>query len=541
MAVTDLEPPLTAPATPAQPDRGRWSFPGLPVLGALAGLICAAPALVVIAGALGAGGTTSPPPFFWASVTGSLGLALVGGAAATLLGVISAWLVAMCAFPGRGFFSWALILPLAAPGYVLAYAYAALTWAGGPVPFAVSGFWGAAFIYALAFYPYVYLAARAAFASQSVCALEAARSLGASPLAMALKVAAPLAWPGVAAGAARAGMEMLAEFGVAQYLGVSTLTTGVFRAWFSRAEPQAALQLASLLLVAAVALLILERVLRGRRGFAGGSARWRPLPRYRLSPLASSLAFAFCGGLLVLAVVAPLGWLVRLAALRPLSDLPLLAEPLGNALMLAAGAALVTLPLAAILAASARQQDRLRAGLERAGLFAAGMGYAAPGAVIALGALAAFAAAREAGLVGGLTGAAAIAALLWTYAARFAAPGAQPMEAGLARVSRSLGFAARTLGASPARRFFVVDAPIAAPSVLAAALIVFVEALKELPATLILRPFDFDTLAVRAYAYASDERLSQAAAPALLIVLAGLVPVIVLSARIERARAGSRA
>jgi iron(III) transport system permease protein len=509
-------------------------------LGALAGVVCAAPALLVIAGAMAAG-DAPVPTFFWESVRGSLGLALVGGGAATVLGVVSAWLVAMCAFPGRSLFSWALILPLAAPGYVLAYAYAALTWAGGPLPFAVSGFWGAAFIYALAFYPYVYLAARAAFASQSVCALEAARSLGASPLAMAVKVAAPLAWPGVAAGAALAVMEILADFGVAQYLGASTLTTEVFRAWFSRAEPQAALQLASLLLTAAVALMALERVLRGRRGFAGGSARWRPLPRYRLTPIAAALAVVFCGSLLLLAVIAPLGWLIRLAALRPLSDLPLLAEPLMNALILAGGAALVTLPLAALLAAAARQSNPLAARFGQAGLFAAGMGYAAPGAVIALGALAAFAAAREAGLVGGLTGATAITALLWTYAARFAAPGAQPMEAGLARVSRSLGFAARTLGAGPARRFFAVDAPIAAPSVLAAALIVFVEALKELPATLILRPFNFDTLAVRAYAYASDERLPQAAAPALLIVLAGLLPVILLSTRIERARAGSGA
>jgi len=539
MAVTKLEPSLNAPANSSKPVSGRGSWPGLSVLGALAGLVCAAPAVLVIAGALSSG-PTSPLPFFWASVAGSFGLAVVGGGFAALLGVISAWLVAMCAFPGRRFFSWALVLPLAAPGYVLAYAYAALTWAGGPAPLSVSGFWGAAWIYALAFYPYVYLAARAAFASQSACALEAARSLGASPLAMALKVAAPSAWPGVAAGTALAVMEILADFGVAQYLGVSTLTTGVFRAWFSKAEPQTALQLASLLLTAAVGLLVVERLLRGRRGFAGGSARWRPLPRYRLGAFWTAVAFLFCAGLLTLAVIAPLGWLIRLAALRPLSDLALLAEPLGNALILAGAAALVTLPLATILAAAARQPDPLRARLGQGGLFLAGMGYAAPGAVIALGALAAFAAAREAGLVGGLSGATAFAALLWTYAARFAAPGAQPIEAGLSRVSASLGFAARTLGAGPVRRFWAVDAPIAAPSVLAAALIVFVEALKELPATLILRPFNFDTLAVRAYAYASDERLTQAAAPALLIVLAGLLPTLLLSSRIERARAGRR-
>ncbi len=516
----------------------RWALPAASVAAAL---VCGLPALAVLAASLMGDTHLADAPFLWEGVTGTLGLMVVGGGLATVLGALAAWLVSMCAFPGRSLLSWALILPLAAPAYVLSYAYAALTWAGGPIPVNVSGFWGAAFIYALAFYPYVYLAARAAFASQSVCALEAARSLGASPLRMAWQIGVPLAWPGIAAGATLAMMEIAGDYGVAQYFGATTISTGVFRAWFARGEPTLALQMAALLLVGAAALLAAERLLRGRRGFAGASTRWRPLPRYVLSgPMAAS-AFVFCGLLVTLGAIAPLGWLARMALARPLSDLPLLVEPLRNALLLAGAAALATLPLAAVLAAGARQTTARARAAGQGALLAAGIGYAAPGAVIALGALAAFAAAREAGLVAGLSGGVAIAALIWTYAARFAAPGAQPIEAGFARISRSLGFAARTLGASPLRRFFSLDGPLAAPSVAAAALIVFVEALKELPATLILRPSDFDTLAVRAFAYASDERLAQAAAPALLIVAAGLIPVILLSARIERGRAGAAA
>jgi iron(III) transport system permease protein len=514
----------------------RWA---LPFACCGTALVCGLPALMVLWMAMTGEAALSDAPFLWDSVAGTLGLIVVGGGLAALLGASAAWLVSMCAFPGRSVMSWALILPLAAPAYVLAYAYSALTWAGGPIPWPISGFWGAAFIYALAFYPYVYLAARAAFASQSVCALEAARSLGASPWRMMMAVATPLAWPGVAAGLALAAMEIAGDYGVAQYFGATTITTGVFRAWFSRADPLLALEMASLLLIGAAVFLGLERFVRGRRGFAGGSTRWRPLPRYTLSPLAGAGALLFCAGLVTLAALLPLGWLVRMAAMRPLSELPLLGEPLINTVALAGAAALVTLPLAAVLAAGARQSAPRVRWVGQGALFAAAMGYAAPGAVIALGALAAFASLRDSGFVGGLTGTTALFALIWTYAARFAAPGAQPIEAGLARVSPSLGHAARSLGARPLRRFFQVDAPLAAPSVAAAALIVFVEAMKELPATLILRPFDFDTLAVRAFAYAADERLQQAAAPALLIVAVGLIPVVVLSARIERSRAGA--
>lgn len=505
------------------------------IAGALAAILCAAPVVAVLAqGLSGAPAGSGAQDMIWRSVGGTLALVLFAGAAATVLGAGAAWLVTLCDFPGRRAFEWLLVLPLAAPAYVLAYAYGALTGPGGPIPVRLGGLWGAGLVYALGFYPYVYLSARAAFVSQSVCALEAARSLGAGPWRTFARIAAPLAWPGVAAGAALACMEIAADYGAAAYFGADTVTTGVFRAWFARGEPQLALQLASWLLLGALALLALERFARGRRGFAGGSSRWRPLPRTRLSTPTAISASIFCASLVTVGALLPLGWLLRLATFRPLDELSNIGAPLANTLALAGAGAALTLVLAAAIALAARHPGG------RSGALAAAVGYAAPGAVTALGAFTLFGVARDAGWIGGLSGPLSFAALLWVYASRFAAAGAQPIEAGLTRVTRSMGEAARTLGAPSSRQLLAIELPIAAPGAIAGALIVFVDILKELPATLVLRPFDFETLATRAHSYAADDRLTQAAAPALLITLAGLAPVILLSRRLSRARAGAR-
>jgi iron(III) transport system permease protein len=514
-----------------------WRFDGVSIAGGVAALICTAPALAVFALALapGANEAALAGNLMRDGVLGTLALMIVGGGGAIVFGASAAWLVTLCRFPGRGLYEWLLVLPLAAPSYVLAYSYASLTWAGGPVPFPVRGFWGAAFVYAVGLYPYVYLAARAAFASQSVCALEAARTLGSRPAEVFWRVALPLARPGIAAGGALALMEIAADYGAAQHFGVTTLSTAIFRAWYAHGAPHAALQISALLLAAALVFLFVERRARGRASYAGGSTRWRPLPRYALAPPAALAASVFCGALVVLGAIAPLAWLLRLALLHTSRDLGALAQPLFNSLLLASLGAAITLILAAAIAAAGR-----RGAAGKAALFAAGMGYAAPGAVIALGALSLFGLAREAGWVGGFGGAIAVIALLWAYAARFAAAGAQPIDAGFSRLAKGIDASARTLGAGAMKRLLRIDLPIAAPSVAAAALIVFVEILKELPATLILRPFNFDTLAIKAYSYASDERLLQAAAPSLLIFLAGLAPILVLSHGLARSRAGAR-
>ena len=511
-------------------------FDVVAIAAGLAALICVAPALAVAGFALAPSHSEAElvGRLIGDSALGTLGLMLAGGGAAIAMGAASAWLVSLCDFPGRRAFSWLLVLPLAAPSYVLAYAYASLTWAGGAIAFPITGFWGAAFVYAFGLYPYVFLATRAVFTSQSACALEAARSLGAGPWRLFWRVALPMARPGIAAGGALALMEIAADYGAAQHFGLATFSTAIFRAWYAHGAPHAALQISALLLAGAFVFLLAERGARGRATYADASARWRPLPRTRLAPLASAGAALFCSALVILGALAPLAWLVRLALLH--TALPDLWRPLGNSLVLAGVGAALTLTLALALAAAARRASS--AG--KIALLGAGLGYAAPGAVIALGALSLFGLARSAGWVGGLGGALALGALLWTYAARFAAAGVAPIDAGLTRLSKGLDSSARTLGAGPVRRLLRIDLPIAAPSAAAAALILFVEILKELPATLILRPFDFDTLAVQAYAYASDERLLQAAAPSLLIFLAGLAPMLILTNGINKARAGGR-
>lgn len=497
-------------------------------------MICAAPALAVIGLALtrNDGGAAFGGFLLRDGAIGTVSLMAAGGFFATVFGVAAAWLVSLCRFPGRGVFEWLLVVPLAAPSYILAYAYASLTWAGGIFPFRVEGFWGATFIYAIGLYPYVYLATRAAFVSQSSCALEAARTLGAKPGHVFWRVGLPLARPAIAAGAALAIMEIAADYGAAQHFGLTTLSTAIFRAWYAHGAPSMALQLSAVLLLGALVFLILERRARGRASFAGGSTRWRPLPRYQLRPLAGLAAAVFCAALVFLGALAPLGWLLRMALLH--SNVEDIVGPFVNSMLLSGGGALITLALASAIAVAARRMH----GIGTASLYASAMGYAAPGAVVAMGALALFGLAREAGWVGGLGAGLALTALLWTYAARFAAAGVQPIDAGLARLSKGLDASARTLGAGPWRRLLRIDMPIAAPSLAAAALILFVEILKELPATLILRPFDFDTLAVKAYSYASDERLLEAAAPALLIFLAGLAPILILTRSLGRARAG---
>lgn len=521
---------LAAPAAPR-----RLTIDGVAVAAALATLICAGPAVTVLAFALFADrdGAQFGADLLRDGAFGTFALVALGGAGAVLFGAAAAWLVSLSQFPGRAAFEWLLVLPLAAPSYVLAYAYTGMTWANQSL-LEVRGVWGAAFIYAVGLYPYVYLAARAAFVTQSASALEAARMLGAAPWRVFRQVALPLARPAIAAGGALACMEIAADYGAAQHFGLTTLSTAIFRAWYSHQSLHGALQISAVLLTAAMVLLFVERLARGRTSVAGSSRQWRPLPRYKLAAFPATAALAFCSALVLFGALLPLAWLARLAMLdQYLADV---AQPFFISLALSGGGSLLTLALAVTIAVAAR-----RAGaLGRAPLLAAGMGYAAPGAVIAMSALALYFLARGAGWTSGLTIALSLAMLMWTYAARFAAAGVQPIAAGLERMSKDIDASARTLGAGPLRRLLRIDLPIAAPSLAAAALILFVEILKELPATWILRPIGFDTLATIAHAYASDDRLIDAAAPALLIFLAGLLPIVVLSRGIAHGRPGSR-
>lgn len=510
-------------------------------LALVAALVAALPLIGVAIAAWSGPGADIPLRDILRYAGTSAWLALLVALLTGAIGSAAAWLVVMHRFPGQAFFSWALALPLAAPGFALAYAYADLLDSAGDLriwmraslgfdfPFEIRSVSGAAFVLSCAFYPYVYLAMRAAFLGQSVSALEAARMLGCSPRQAFFRAALPLARPALAAGVALAVMETLADYGAVRFLAVQTLTTGVVRAWSVFGTTAGAAQLALPLLGAAALLLWIER--SARRGSSHDSARVqpRPLPVATLRGTKAAAATLACGLLLTLALLLPLAWLL-VNALNHSPDLPRLIDAAVHSLSMGVTGAVVTTALALALAlGAARMPLAVRI---------ASLGYATPGAAIAIGLLV------PAAMVWQFVPAASgfwvgIALLVYAYAARLMAAALEPIDAGLARVTPSMVWASRTLGRSEARTAAAVQVPMVRGSLLTAGLIVFIDILKELPATLILRPFNFDTLAVIANNYALDERLGQAGWPALLIVLLALPPTVWLSRKIAGARPGS--
>lgn len=511
------------------------------ILAAFAAFMVALPLIGVVLAALGPDSADIAGRDVARYAATSLWLGLLVGCLTAILGTAAAWLVVMHRFPGRRFFSWALALPLAAPAFALAYGYADLLDVAGPLriwlrdqwghdlPFEIRTIGGAAFILSAAFYPYVYLAMRAAFVNQSVNVLEAAQMLGCGRRTMLFHVALPMARPALAAGVALAVMECFADYGAVQFLSVQTLTTGVVRAWSVYGSTASAARFALPLLAAAALLFWVERASRKGQVHESGRARWRdisPLPLGRFGQVAASL---FCTLLLLAGLVIPAGWLLwKLLAAQP--DWAWLLASLKNSLLLGLAGALVTVALATMLALGTRR-------LPLAGRIAS-LGYATPGAVMAIGLLA------PAGVIWNYmpssgTGI-AILLLILAYAARLMAAALEPIDAGLARVTPSMRQAARSLGRSEAGAAWSVELPVARGAMLTATLIIFIDILKELPATLILRPFDFDTLAVIANNYAQDERLGQAGAPSLLIILLSLPAVIWLTRRVTLARPGQQ-
>ena len=526
----------------------------LPVLGVFASFLAAEGSLDTLAHL---SGTVIPR----AALESGLLVAMVM-AGVIVLGTTSAWLVAAHEFPGRRVFEWALLLPLAMPGYIVAYAYTDFLQFSGPVQsllrssfgWSRDDYWfpeirslpGAAFVFTVVLYPYVYLLARTAFLARTASMIDAARSLGLSPWQTWLRVNLPLARPAVAAGALLAMMETLADYGAAAYFGLQTFTTAIYRAWYSLGDRMAASQLAAVLLVLVLAVMALEVRMRGRARFFSPPNSARPAPRQPLSRAGGAAAFAACCLPLALGFVIPVAILIDLL-LPSLGDLNwgrYLAW-LRNSLVVAALAAVITLVAVLGIAYALRLLPPGRASQAvRLGARAMNLGYAVPGAVIAVGILvplALFDNALDAwlkslfGVGTGLLLTGTLVALLYAYLVRYFAVAYQPVEAGLARITPTMDASARSLGAGPAEVFRRVHLPLLAPSLAAAALLVFVDVMKELPATLVLRPFNFDTLAVIAYQMAADERLGEAALPSLTLVLVGVVPVIMLSRAISRA------
>ena len=483
---------------------------------------------------------------------------LAAGVAAgvMLLGSAGAAAVTLFDFPGRRHFEWALLLPMAMPAYVLAYAWTDALQFSGPLQVGlrrafglrgalwpdVRSLWGAVILFVLCLYPYVYLLARTALGEQATHLMEAARMLGAGARRRILAVALPLARPAITAGTALALMETLADYGVGAYFGLTTFSTGIFKAWLVMNDGVAAAQLASVLLAVVALLLAAERAAQARLRFASsrrGAAHAADARPLRLRGAAAAAALLLCSLPVLLGFVLPVGWLSWMLwqeAHHAEFGLPLarFAQWAWSSFRLAGTAALLAAALALALAFALRRRSGGRVLPVAARTLA--LGYAVPGAVVAIGILLPMGwlqqrwpdvpvAATVTGTLFGVT---------YAYLARFSAVALQSVEAGYARVPVSVDETARMLGARPARLFWRLHAPLLRRSVLAAVLLVFVDAMKELPATLVLRPFGSDTLAVVAFNFARDERLGEAALPSLAIVVVGLVPVLLLSRALRR-------
>ncbi len=483
---------------------------------------------------------------------------MIGVTLGTLsMGITMAWLTAMCRFPGRSLFEWAALLPMAMPAYIIAYTYSGMLDFSGPVQSLlreifgwgygdywfpeIHSLWGAASMLSLVLYPYVYLLTRAALLEQSTTVLEASRILGAGPWRTLFSVALPLARPAIVTGLSLALMETLADYGTVKYFGVDTFTTGIFRTWFGLGDSNAAAQLSALLMSFVLMLVLLERWSRKQAQYHRSGMAERRLERIDLPGWRGWVAFILCLLPVLFGFLVPalqLGsWALETA--QDMVDESFIFLTI-NSFLLASGTALIALVLALFMAYGKRlQSTRLIAFSVRL----ASMGYAVPGTVIAVGVMLPFAWFdktvddwfRQAfDISTGLIFSGTLFILVFAYLVRFLAVSINTVESGLGKIRISMDEAARSLGYQPAQVLKRIHVPLMRSTLLTCVLLVFVDVLKELPATLILRPFNFNTLAVRAFELASDERLADSSTAALAIVAAGLIPVILLSRAISK-------
>ena len=490
----------------------------------------------------------------------TLALLLGVGLLSILIGVSSAWLVTMCHFPGRRLFEWALLLPFAIPAYVIAYVYTDLLEYAGPVQMALRSlfgwtsyrdYWfpdirttgGAILMLTLVLYPYIYMMARAAFLEHSANITAASRTLGCTPWQSFFRVSLPMARPAIAVGLSLVSMETINDFGTVDYFAVKSLSAGIYDTWLNMSNLGGAAQIASLTLIFVVVLITLERISRARqRQFNHGDC-FKSLNGYQLNGWRAWGAAVACALPVLIGFVIPFLRLLDYAAGNFSSGWT--AEFIviaGNSFILAAAAAVIACTLGLILAYS----KRLSPGAALTGAVrCANLGYALPGAVLAIGVIIPFAAfdntldalmRRHFDISTGLLLSGTVIAIIFAYVVRFLTVAHGAIESSLGKVTPTMDMAARSLGHNTAQTLLKVHIPLIRGGILTGGLIVFVDCMKELPATLILRPFNFDTLATYVYQFASDEMIEQAALGALLIVLVGLAPVILLSRSITAAR-----
>jgi len=492
-------------------------------------------------------------------------LLMVGvGVTTFVIGTATAWLVTMHGFPGRKVLQWALLIPLAMPTYIIAYTYVDVFEYSGLVQTllrdifgwsSARDYWfpdirslgGAIFVMSFVLYPYVYLTARASFMKQSICMIEVSRTLGCTPWRMFLNVALPLARPAIAVGVSLAMMECLNDIGAVEFFGVDTLTVGIYSTWLGRGNLGGAAQIAGVMLIIVFALIWLERAARRDQRYHHMSTHERQLSRTRLRGLAGWGATLACVLPIGLGFVVPAIVLVDFAVTY--YDVSANAKFVGyarNSLLLAAIASLAAIAIALFIAYAHRLS---RSWLVKAAVRFASIGYAVPGAVLGIGILVPLAwvdnsvdalARQTFGISTGLILTGTIFSIVFAYVVRFMAISFGSIEAGLGRITPSLEGASRTLGRTAGGTLRDVHLPLIRPATATAGLLVFVDCMKELPATLILRPFNFDTLATHVYTYASLELIEEAAFSALTIVAVGIIPVILLNRTIREPKRRSR-
>ena len=487
----------------------------------------------------------------------SILLALGVGVGVSLVGVSTAWIVSVCEFPGRRWLEWALLLPLAAPAYLLAYVYTDFFEYFGPLQTLLRkiGGWdsaheywfpeirslpGAIVLFTLVLYPYVYLITKVSFAEQGRNTIEASRSLGRNPWQSFWLVALPLARPSWMAGLALALMETLNDFGTVQFFGVDTFTTGIYRTWFGLGEHLGATQLAAVLLLGVLGLLVTEQWSRRQAQYYQTDGCRQSFSPYRLQGLRAMGAIVICTLPIALGIVLPGGLLFAMTLdnwERSVDDRFWSLTTHSFSLAIVTG--IIAVILALILSYGVRLNPQP---LVKSSVRLVGMGYAVPGAVIAVGLLFPVSwidqglAILQQGMVHPIFLGGSAILLVVAYLVRFLAVALGTIESSLTRISPNLDQAARSLGHTPIQTLFQVHLPLLRSGLLTGLMLVFVDVMKELPATIVLRPFNFDTLAIQVYQYAADERLAEASAPALTILLIGLLPVILLSWQIIEAQ-----
>jgi len=481
------------------------------------------------------------------------------GSGTLLIGVSTAWLTAMCRFPGKNLFVWLLLLPMAMPAYIVAYTYTGMFDFAGPVQTTIRDWtgWryqeyyfpqirsmgGAIAMLSLVLYPYVYLLGRSTFLEQSVGVMEVSRTLDCGPWTVFYRVALPLARPAIVAGLSLALMETLADYGTVAYFGLGVFTTGIFRTWFGLGDYTSAAKMAALLLLFVFVLIVMERVSRNKAQYHNSSGKLTRFSEYRLQGFKAWGAFAICAIPIFLGFFLPAAQL-SLWAMETWSEMvdDRFFELIRNSFLMGLGAALISVILALFLGYGKRI---LPGKTTIVSIRTASIGYAIPGTVIAVGVIIPFAwldvridafMKSSFGISSGLILSGTIVAVMFAYVVRFLAISLQTVESGLDKIKPSMDDAARSLGYRPRETLFKIHIPLMKSSTLTALMIVFVDVMKELPATLILRPFDFNTLAVRAFELASDERLADSSTAALTIVIVGLLPVIFLSKTISQSR-----